>query len=212
MRPHLTMIEDRILTPISKKIIPFTLVLTSSVILAACSSSKPSPWTESSSPWDNRVESSEVVEPVAAEPEALVLEDIEPMPIEQEVVEPIGFVPEVDDSVAVEAQAMVEEEPIALEEETQMLSGEGLSAQPAANFAVQVVASSSMDQLKFFASQHQLSDQWVAETTVDGKIWYVLMSGIFTTKADAEQALIEVQDIGTDPWIRTVGSIQAVTN
>ena len=96
--------------------------------------------------------------------------------------------------------------------EEPVMSGGGLAGQPAGNYAVQVVASSSMEQLTFFASQYQLSDEWVAETTVDGRIWYILMLGVYETKAEAEQALVNVQDLETQPWIRTIGSVQAVMN
>lgn len=197
------------MTLISNKVLPLTLVLAGSMALAACSS-KPSPWTESSSPWDNRAEQ--------VETEPMAIEEIEPMPVmEEETIEPIGIAAAEEEVMPVEAAEMAEEpmieaEPVMIEELAPVSTEGSLADQPAGNFAVQVVASSSMEQLKFFAGQHQLSDQWVAETMVDGKVWYVLMSGVYASKAEATQALAEVQDIGTDPWIRTIGSIQAVMN
>ncbi|RDH82288.1 MAG: hypothetical protein DIZ80_08285 [endosymbiont of Galathealinum brachiosum] len=206
------MTEDRTLTLISKKILPITLVLAGTVALAACSS-KPSPWSESSSPWDSRAEQN-------AEPEPLAIDQIEPAYQEEETIEPVGFVAAEEDTAMVESEAVVEEpmeEPMAepeleiIEEEPEAVAVSGsLAEQPAGMFAVQVVASSSMDQLNYFAQQNQLSDEWVAETTVDGKVWFVLMSGVYGSKAEAEQALESLQGLETQPWIRTVGSVQAV--
>jgi len=191
------MTEDRTLTPVSKKLLPMILVLVGGVALTACSS-KPSPWTESSSPWDERAQNEPVeegVEPV--EDDGLAAMEEEPLPVDNE------FVVE---------EPLPEPEPMMVEEPEPVMSGGGLAAQPAGNYAVQVVASSSMEQLRFFANQYQLSDEWVAETTVNGKVWYILMLGVYETKAEAEQALVNVQDLETQPWIRTIGSVQAVMN
>jgi len=203
------MTEDRTLTLLSKNLLPITLVLAGSVALAACSS-KPSPWSESS-PWEGRAEQS-------AEPEPLAIDDIQSGYQQEETIEPIGFVAAEESSVMVESEAVMEEpmaepmmaEPVMEEQPAAVMVGGGLAEQPAGMFAVQVVASSSMDQLSFFASQNNLSQEWVAETSVDGKIWFVLMSGVYATKAEAEQALEGLQGLGTQPWVRTVGSVQAV--
>jgi len=204
------MTEDRTLTLLSKQILPITLVLAGGVVLSGCSS-KPSPWSESSSPWEARSES-------AAEPEPLAIDEIQPVEVQEETIEPVGFVAEEDNSAMVESGELTMEEPPMDEppmdepvaEDMSSVVGGGLAAQPSGMYAVQVVASSSMDQLNFFASQNQLSDEWVAETVVDGRTWFVLMSGVYATKDEAEQALSGLQELGTEPWIRTVGSVQAV--
>jgi len=197
------------LTLLSKKILPITLVLAGSIALAACSS-KPSPWSESSSPWEGRAEQN-------VEPEPLAVDDIEPVYLaEPETIEPVGIVASEDESMMVEGSEVMEpleepmgEEPMMDEAAAPVAVGGGLAEQPAGMFAVQVVASSSMDQLNAFANQHQLSDEWVAETMVDGRVWFVLMSGVYATKSEAEQALEGLQMLETQPWIRTVGSIQS---
>jgi len=206
------MTEDRTLTLISKQILPITLVLAAGMALSACSS-KPSPWSESSSPWEARSEQ-------GAEPEPLAIDEIEPAVVQEETIDPVGYAPTEDTSAYAEGQSSIEEppmdepyvepEPVVEEEPAPVAAGGGLAAQPSGMYAVQVVASSSMDQLNFFASQNQLSDEWVAETVVDGRTWFVLMSGVYATKGEAEQALTGLQELGTDPWIRTVGSVQAV--
>ena len=197
------------MTLLSKKILPITLVLAGSIALAACSS-KPSPWSESSSPWEGRAEQN-------VEPEPLAVDDIEPVYLaEPETIEPVGIVASEDESMMVEGSEVMEpleepmgEEPMMDEAAAPVAVGGGLAEQPAGMFAVQVVASSSMDQLNAFANQHQLSDEWVAETMVDGRVWFVLMSGVYATKSEAEQALEGLQMLETQPWIRTVGSIQS---
>ncbi len=205
------MTEDRTLTLLSKKLLPITLVFAGTVVLAACSS-KPSPWSESSSPWEDRAEQ-------GAEPEPLAIDQIEPAYQEDEPIEPVGLVATEESGVMLESGAMIEEEPMdapmiepepMIEEPAPMSVSGSLAEQPAGMFAVQVVASGSMDQLSLFAKQNQLSDEWVAETTVDGRVWFVLMSGVYGSKLEAEQALAGLQELGTQPWIRTVGSVQAV--
>jgi len=204
------MTGDSTLTLKSSKLLPITLVLAGSMALAACSS-KPSPWSESSSPWEGRAEQN-------AEPEPLAIEEIEPVPQAMgDTVEPVGFAEE--GSPMAETEMVMEEPPVdvmeepmveetVMEESAPMAMSGSLADQQAGMFAVQVVASSSMDQLNFFAEQHQISTEWVAETTVDGKVWFVLMSGVYGTRDEAEQAMSGLQDLGTDPWVRSVGSVQ----
>lgn len=188
------------------------LVLLGSVLLTACSS-KPSPWAETSSPWGaapqaEAVEASDTAEAmdegvVQAEPmgEAMVIEEpmaplpVEPMPVESTMYQ--------SESVPMEPA-----EPV-LPEAGVVMPG-NLAAQSANAFVVQVVASSTMKQLNDFARKHQLSDEWVAETSVNGKTWHVLLLGVYPGRAAAEQALQTVKDLDTRPWIRTVGSLQAV--
>lgn len=203
------MTEDKTLTRVSKKILPISMVLAGSVLLAACSS-KPSPWSETESPWDNRAEEgAESIEPMATDG------TVEPMGMEamEGDVLPIGAN---EDTVIEQPMEMIEEPIQMVEEEPPMEAtvsvGGGLAGQPAGYYAVQVVASSTMDQLTSFARQHQIDDQLVAETNVHGKVWYVLMLGIYPSKGEAEQALLSVQDLETQPWIRTVGSLQSAMN
>ena len=194
------------MTLLSKKILPITLVLAGSIALAACSS-KPSPWSESSSPWEGRAEQN-------VEPEPLAVDDVESVAMfEPETIEPAGVIASEEDAMMMEGAAEMEplEEPMGdVEPMAEPVAvGGGLAEQPAGMFAVQVVASSSMEQLTAFANANQLSDEWVAETIVDGKVWFVLMSGVYATKSEAEQALEGLQGLETQPWIRSVGSVQS---
>ncbi len=198
------------MTFLSKNLLVIAAMLVGSMVLTGCSS-KPSPWTESesesASPWDGRADQ-------AAEPEPLSIEELDPpYQVEEEPIEPAGFVAGEDGAPMAEAamEEPVVDEPVIEEAVSTPVAVSGsLAAQPSDMYAVQVVASSSMDQLSFFASQNNLSDEWVAETLVDGKTWFVLMAGVYATKSEAEQALSGLQGLGTDPWVRTVGSVQAV--
>lgn len=188
------------------------LLLLGSVLLTACSS-KPSPWAETSSPWGSapQAEVVETTDTVEAMDEGTV--QAEPVDEVMAVEEPMAPLPV--EPVPVES-TMYQSEPVPMEPaepvlpEASVVMPGNLAAQSANAFVVQVVASSTMKQLNEFARKHQLSDEWVAETSVNGKTWHVLLLGVYPDRAAAEQALQTVKDLDTRPWIRTVGSLQAV--
>jgi len=193
-------------------------VLTLTVALGACSS-KPSPWSEQSSPWAENKSEAEVT---AEDAQAAMVEEV--VPAADEVPAPWVAEPEatvaaatVDDMARPEP--MMEElapapmmEPMEMAAEPAMAAAGSIMSQPADYFVVQVCASSGMDKLMAFARSNDLPDQWTAQTTVNGKTWYVLMLGVYPTKAEADAALSFVRDknLSTQPWIRTVGSVQMV--
>jgi DamX protein len=205
------------LAHLNTKSLPLSLVLVGSVLLAACSS-KPSPWAESASPWDSRqqqVEPEVVVAEEVAPTEFVDMAAVEVAPVEESMyaepvyAEPMPMSGEVMPMEAVAAEpAMME--PVA-PEEVAPVAGD-LSAQPAEYFVVQVVASSTMAQLNDFANANSMSNDWVAETNVNGKTWYVLILGVYPTKSEADQALASVSNMGTQPWVRSVRSLQSVMN
>ena len=180
-------------------------ILASIYLLAACSSD-PSPWSQSSSPWGNKDAQSEEVaaEEVAPEPNAFV----EPVIAPEEAYTPIEPV------VAQPVMPVVMEEPVveaAPARQVAMATGGDIASQPAGYFAVQVCASRTMKQLATFAKRHNLSDQWTAQTTVRGETWFVLLEGVYATREEARDALSRVSgQVDTRPWIRSVGSLQAV--
>lgn len=194
---------------VNKKTLQISLLLVGSVVLAACSS-KPSPWSEASSPWDSRQQQAEA-EPVVA------MESSEPVVMDQAPAEPMdmammGTEPMPGDAMADAPvnEAMYAAEPVAAEPAMGGLMAGGLASQPADYFVVQVVASSTMQGATDYAKKNQISDQWIAETTVGGKVWYVLMLGVYPNKFEADQALAAVQGMDTQPWVRSVGSVQSV--
>lgn len=198
------------------KSLPLSLALVGSVLLAGCSS-KPSPWAESSSPWDSRPQQveveSEIVEPIVAEEEMptefvdMAAVEVAPVSGEPMYAEPMPIEPMPMDEVAAEAEPMMVE-PAAEMVAPVAMSGD-LSAQPAEYFVVQVVASSTMAQLNEFANANNMSNEWVAETDVNGKTWYVLMLGVYPSKSEADQALASVSAMDTQPWVRSVRSLQS---
>lgn len=134
--------------------------------------------------------------------EAMVMDAPEPM------AEPMADASSQPGSMSMEPPA---DEPPAAASSAPMASGGSLADQPENYFAVQVVASSSMKNLQNFAQAHGISDQWVAETSVNGKNWYVLMSGVYPDKQQAQAALDDMRTrLDTNPWIRTVGSVKSV--
>ncbi len=189
--------------------------------LGACSS-KPSPWSQQSSPWENRAAEEEVVQ--AEEQAPLVDDTAQVESVYAEPIEPVGseagamamdepaaaqseFLAEPEPEVILEPEPVAEVEP---EPEMSAAMGGDISSQLADYYAVQVCASSSMENLMAFAKNNQLSDQWTAETSVDGKTWFVLLQGIYPTRDEAKAAMVEVESLETTPWVRSVGSLQAV--
>jgi len=201
-------------------------------VLSACSSS-PSPWAkEDSSPWAGRAQDEQ------SEPSPFVADDTANQQDQAaDSQADSGSMAAMDDQNATHSGAMVMNEPEPMAEPMgspepmaqpdsmeppmaeapaepaadSMVSGGSLAQQPENYYAVQVVASSSMKNLQNFAQAHGISDQWVTETTVDGKNWYILLSGIYPDKQQAQAALDEMRiKLDTSPWIRTVGSVKAV--
>jgi septal ring-binding cell division protein DamX len=192
-------------------------ILALAVVLAlgACSS-KPSPWSQQSSPWDNQsgVEEATPSSNEVGFTEKNPYEDVVVMPIAEPIgpagdaiAEPVMEVAMMEEPI-MEAAVTMETEAVA---EPVILMGGDISAQPAEYFAVQVVASSNMENLQAFVNLHHFSAEWIAETSVDGKTWFVLLQGVYATMDEASMALQQVSvNLDTSPWVRSVGSLQAV--
>ncbi|MDH5484373.1 MAG: SPOR domain-containing protein [Gammaproteobacteria bacterium] len=204
---------------INKKL-QLALALSTLVGLAACSST-PSPWSQKNSPWDNQA-SKEVQE--TEQMDGVTTEVVEPdMNVEQgemaaegmtmtETAEMSEASPAMADAAEMPAEPEVPVEPemTPVQQPAGMVVGGDLLSQPATYFTVQVCASSSMENLQSFARANNLSDQWTAQTSLNGKTWFILLTGVYQTKAEADASLASVQGLPTSPWVRTVGSVQAV--
>lgn len=83
---------------------------------------------------------------------------------------------------------------------------------PAHFYAVQIVAMSSMEALESFQQEHQLSGVLTAQVEADGAVYYVLLLGIYATRADAKAAAASRPEslMIVKPWIRKLGPLQAV--
>ncbi len=81
---------------------------------------------------------------------------------------------------------------------------------PAEFFAVQIVALSSKQALESYVKERNLIGMSAARVEKDGKLYYVLLLGIYQTRERAELAAADrpppLKDI--KPWIRRLGSLQ----
>ena len=185
-----------------------TLVMV--MTLSACSS-KPSPWSQQTSPWAGKTEAEmaqavEDIPPMVDETQSPMMDaDASRDSMYAEPIEPLG--PTTIDPVE---EMPAEPEMAAMAEPEPVMAGD-IYSQPANYFAVQVCASRSMDKLLKFASRYQLPDQWTAKINAKGQTWYVLLLGVYPNRAEAAAALADVRgQLDTRPWIRSVGSLQAV--
>lgn len=178
------------------------------VMLQACSTD-PSPWSQSSSPWAEQQDQAEAVPPVE-EMEPLAQEpapEVASAPVSDEImyapVEPVAAAPIEPVATAPIAEPVEREQAGAV-------AGSDIATMPAQYFTVQVCASRTLKQLKAFAKRNGLSDELTAKTSVKGETWYVLLQGVYPTRAEARQALAGVGQVATKPWVRSVASLQAV--
>jgi len=184
--------------------------------LSACSS-KPSPWTQQSSPWANREGEAPAAEAQPLPDEQSPFADQATKDDSTATAEPMmggDMMGEPAEPLPMEPAEPMEPAPMAgMAEEPMMGSGQpgDIRSQPPGYYTVQLVASSNMKNLMAFTRRNNLSDQWVAETNVNGKTWYVLLSGVYATRDEAQAALADARaKLTTSPWIRSVGSVQAV--
>ncbi|KFX19685.1 SPOR domain-containing protein [Pectobacterium betavasculorum] len=95
-------------------------------------------------------------------------------------------------------------------------AGQNASVQnaPASHFTLQLSSASRSDTLKAYAKQHNLAHSWVYETKRDGKSWYVLVTGVYASSAEAKQAIAalpaEVQ--AKKPWVKPIRQVKQDLN
>jgi len=186
-----------------KQLLYITGLVFVAMLLNACSS-EPSPWTKSSSPWDQR-RGGEVEAPAAD----IYKADLE-MPMEggdqvelSYQAEPVdSFAPDVVADEPVEEVTMVAEEPA-------MTESSSIMDFPASHYTVQLMASIDIDRVYRFAEQNQISTQYVIPTERDGVTWHVLLLGVYPDYSSAVASKDEVaSSLSTQPWIRKVGAVQ----
>lgn len=79
---------------------------------------------------------------------------------------------------------------------------------PETFWAVQLVAVSSKEALERFARENNLQGMSAARIAVQDTLYYILLLGIYETRANAEQAITDLPDMFQESWIRSVGSLQ----
>ncbi len=179
------------------------------MMLSACSnSSAPSPWAKQSSPWDQRKESiQDTAAPAAEEYKqelAAVDQSINDVELNYQTQQVDSFAPvkaELTESEVVGAGVIVSSESMSQKEEILNL--------PADYYTVQLMASVDVTRVHKFAEQNQVSTRYIVPTVRNGVIWHVLLLDVYPDRASAKAGLNEIVDsLKTQPWIRSVGSIQ----
>lgn len=80
---------------------------------------------------------------------------------------------------------------------------------PASHYTLQLSGASRSDTLQAFARQHNLQQYWVYETQHNGKPWYVLVSGNYSSISAAKQAITTLPpDVqAKSPWVKPVSKV-----
>lgn len=81
---------------------------------------------------------------------------------------------------------------------------------PGSHYTLQLSGASRSDTLNAFAKQQNLSHYLVYETSRDGKPWYVLVSGIYATPAEAKKAVSSLPAgvQAKQPWAKPLSQVQ----
>lgn len=186
----------------------FILLLAAmSVILTACSGSAPD---KQSSIWDQRRNSGNVTVPAAAEYKqelAAVDQSTSDVELSYQAEQVDSFAP---DSVAETIEPEATATSVAVDSESDASSvEEQILAMPATNYTVQLFASVDIDRAYRFAEQNQISVQYVVPTVREGIIWYVLLLDVYPDYSSAKMSMEDISaSLTTQPWVRSIGSIQ----
>lgn len=165
------------------------------LLLCACSANETG-YTKKASPWDH----------IRNTPQTARINS-DAAPIELELSQQPGDMQA--EPVQVEpVTEMVEEAPTEEVSEVSSIGG-GILEMPADYYTVQLMASVDIDRVYKFADQNQLSIKYIVPTYRDGLLWHVLLLDVYPDRASATEGKDEVEaKLRTQPWIRTVGSIQ----
>jgi len=189
-----------------KRITPFykLLGLVGVVVTLSACSSDPAPWTKAESPWDQR-RSSEAEAPAADTYKA----DLE-MPAASSSEVELSY--EADAVESFTPEAVVEPEPVeaaAVAVEESYAETGSIMDHPANYYTIQLMASVDIDRVIRFASDNQISSQYVVATERDGVVWHVLLLDVYPDYSSAVAAKDEIApSLRNEPWIRSVGSVQ----
>jgi len=183
------------------------------VILTACSGSAPN---KQGSVWDQRRDSSTVAAPSAAEYKqelAAVDQSTSDVELSYQTEQINDFAPEAAADAESQGYDVVEPEATeaaAVASDTEASSAEQeILALPATNFTVQLFASVDIDRVYKFAEQSQISVQYIVPTVRDDVVWYVLLLDVYPDYSTAKASMEEVApSLTTQPWVRSLGSVQ----
>ncbi|PWC16630.1 SPOR domain-containing protein [Brenneria roseae subsp. roseae] len=93
-------------------------------------------------------------------------------------------------------------------------SDRSIQTAPDSHFTLQLSSASRSDTLAAYAKQHNLSHSWVYETKRDGKSWYVLVTGVYASPAEARQAIATLPaDVqAKKPWVKPIRQVKQDLN
>lgn len=185
------------------------LVMTAMIsILTACSSSES---TKRSSIWDQRRDSQNVEAPSAAEYKqelAVVDQSSSDLELSYQAEQVESFAADGATEMA-EAESIEPEATVAVVESEASNVENQILSMPANHFTVQLFASVDIDRVYRFAKQNQLSVQYVVPTVRDDIVWYILLLDVYPDYASAKASMEDVSpSLTTQPWVRSVGSVQ----
>ncbi|WP_409308547.1 SPOR domain-containing protein [Pectobacterium sp. B1J-3] len=112
------------------------------------------------------------------------------------------------------ATPTVTSKPASTSHATATASGGSIQSAPASAFTLQLSSASRSDTLKAYAKQHNLAHSWVYETKRDGKSWYVLVTGVYASSAEAKQAIATLPaDVqAKKPWVKPIRQVKQDLN
>jgi DamX protein len=86
-----------------------------------------------------------------------------------------------------------------------------LKSAPANNYTLQLSSSSNYDNLNGWAKKSNLKNYVVYQTTRNGQPWYVLVSGVYSSKDEAKRAVASLPaDVqAKNPWAKPIHQVQA---
>lgn len=203
------------------KLLSSVVTISMVTLIAACepSSESSSPWVKSESPWGKRTAA--VTETAEAPAADTYKEELANIDTGSTAGVEMGYQAEKVESV-VPAEAIAEEPaappvtarksaPVVAAEPVSSDAGGDLKNVPASYYTVQVIASVDENYVYTFAKKSQLSTRYVVPTIRNGKTWYVLLLDVYPDKAAAKVALDDAATtLPNKPWMRTVGSVQAI--
>jgi len=178
------------------------------IVLHACAS-EPAPWTKSESPWDQRRDAA--AEAPAADIYKADLEMPAESASEVELSYQAGSVESFAPEAAIEVEPVEAEAVITQDEmyDSAPAVGGTIMDQPAEYYTIQLIASVDIDRVYRFAEQNQISTQYVVPTVRDGVTWHVLLLDVYPDYSSAIAARDEIApSLATQPWVRSVGSVQ----
>lgn len=180
---------------------PLLVITSMTVVLSACSGSSPN---KQDSIWDQRRSSNNVSAPAAMEyKKELAAVEQDTFNIEQSY-QADSMEPMLPDT----AEEIIDSEAEELSSAANSVDREIL-AMPATYFTVQLFATVDIDRVYKFSEQNQISSRYVVPTVRDGIIWYVLLLDVYPDYSAAKVAMEDISpSLTTQPWVRSIGSIQ----